>query len=57
MTLEQLRDQIPEYAKDLKLNLSSAMRQTELTESQPWGGGRGLRPRQPQCRTLFGRTP
>lgn len=37
MTLEQLRDQIPEYAKDLKLNLSSALRQTELTEQQLWG--------------------
>lgn len=37
MTLEQLREQIPEYAKDLKLNLSSALRQTELTELQLWG--------------------
>jgi alkyl hydroperoxide reductase subunit D len=37
MTLEQLRKEIPEYAKDLKLNLSSAMRQTELTERQLWG--------------------
>ncbi len=37
MTLDQLRDEIPEYAKDLKLNLSSAMRQTELTERQLWG--------------------
>jgi alkyl hydroperoxide reductase subunit D len=37
MTLEQLREAIPEYAKDLKLNLSSALRQTELTEQQLWG--------------------
>jgi alkyl hydroperoxide reductase subunit D len=37
MTLEQLRDRLPEYAKDLKLNLSSALRQTELTERQLWG--------------------
>lgn len=37
MTLEQLREEIPEYAKDLKLNLSSALRQTELTERQLWG--------------------
>ena len=37
MTLEQLREEIPEYAKDLKLNLSSAFRQTDLTEHQLWG--------------------
>lgn len=37
MTLEQLREEIPDYAKDLKLNLSSALRQTELTERQLWG--------------------
>lgn len=28
---------MPEYAKDLKLNLSSALLQTELTERQLWG--------------------
>jgi alkyl hydroperoxide reductase subunit D len=32
-----LREEIPEYAKDLKLNLSSVMRQIELTERQLWG--------------------
>ena len=37
MTLEQLREEIPEYAKDLRLNLSNAVRQTELTERQLWG--------------------
>ncbi len=37
MTLEQLREEIPEYAKDLKLNLSSALRTTDLTEQQLWG--------------------
>ena len=37
MSLEKLNESIPEYAKDLKLNLSSALRQIELTESQIWG--------------------
>jgi alkyl hydroperoxide reductase subunit D len=37
MTLEQLREEIPDYAKDLRLNLTSALRQTELTERQLWG--------------------
>jgi lipoyl-dependent peroxiredoxin subunit D len=37
MTLEQLSERIPDYAKDLKLNLSSVLRQTELTGQQLWG--------------------
>ena len=37
MTLDELRDRLPEYAKDLKLNLSSALRQPELTARQSWG--------------------
>lgn len=37
MTLEQLSERIPDYAKDLKLNLSSVLRQTELNEQQLWG--------------------
>jgi alkyl hydroperoxide reductase subunit D len=37
MSLEQLREEIPEYAKDLKLNLSSVMRQVDLNEQQLWG--------------------
>ena len=37
MSLEQLREEIPEYAKDLKLNLSSVMRQVELNKQQLWG--------------------
>jgi alkyl hydroperoxide reductase subunit D len=37
MELEQLLDQVPEYAKDLKLNLGSVTRQAELTERQTWG--------------------
>src|SRR3974377_856028 len=37
MTIEQLSEHIPNYAKDLKLNLSSVLHQTELTEQQLWG--------------------
>lgn len=37
MTFDELRETIPDYAKDIKLNLSSVMRQTELTEQQMWG--------------------
>ena len=37
MELEQLLNQVPEYAKDLKLNLGSVTRQPELTEQQTWG--------------------
>ncbi|MGE0406291.1 MAG: carboxymuconolactone decarboxylase family protein [Candidatus Korobacteraceae bacterium] len=37
MNLESLIDTLPAYAKDLKLNLSSLLRQTELTAQQAWG--------------------
>lgn len=38
MTLDQLLEQVPSYAKDLKLNFSSLVRQqTELSPSQVWG--------------------
>ena len=37
MTLEHLRDSLPDYAKDLKLNLSSVLGQTDLNEQQLWG--------------------
>jgi alkyl hydroperoxide reductase subunit D len=37
MTLESLVESTPAYAKDLRLNLSSLLRQTELTEQQIWG--------------------
>ena len=37
MTLEQLLETCPDYAKDLKLNMSSVLRQAELTERQTWG--------------------
>ena len=34
MSLETLLAGIPDYAKDLRLNLTSVLRQTELTEQQ-----------------------
>lgn len=37
MSLDNIKDALPEYAKDLKLNLSSISRTTELTEQQLWG--------------------
>jgi alkyl hydroperoxide reductase subunit D len=37
MTIETLRDQLPEYAKDLRLNLSSLLNDAVLTEQQRWG--------------------
>ena len=41
MTIEDLRERIPDYAKDLKLNLSSVLRTTELNEQQLWGTALG----------------
>ena len=37
MDLEQLLNTVPEYAKDLKLNLGNVTRQPELTPQQAWG--------------------
>jgi alkyl hydroperoxide reductase subunit D len=37
MTFDELRERLPEYAKDLKLNLSSVLRQPDLTPQQSWG--------------------
>jgi alkyl hydroperoxide reductase subunit D len=37
MTYEAFLDSIPDYAKDLKLNLTSLLKQAELTEQQTWG--------------------
>jgi len=36
MTLPQLIDSLPDYARDLKLNLQSVLAQAELTEQQTW---------------------
>ena len=37
MTYDAFLDAIPDYAKDLKLNLTSLLKQAELTEQQTWG--------------------
>jgi len=37
LTLNELLDTVPAYAKDLKLNLSSLLQQQELNEQQIWG--------------------
>ena len=37
MTIDALREQLPAYAKDLSLNLSSLASETILTEQQKWG--------------------
>ncbi len=37
MTLNELLDTVPAYAKDLKLNLSTLLQQQELNEQQIWG--------------------
>ncbi len=37
MSIDNLKSSLPEYAKDLKLNLSSLSRSTELSEQQLWG--------------------
>lgn len=37
MSIDNLKSALPEYAKDLKLNLGSIARSTVLTEQQLWG--------------------
>jgi alkyl hydroperoxide reductase subunit D len=37
MSIESLKAALPEYAKDLKLNLSSVAAEAALTEQQRWG--------------------
>ncbi|MDO4686184.1 MAG: carboxymuconolactone decarboxylase family protein [Corynebacterium sp.] len=37
MSLDNLKSSLPEYAKDLKLNLGTLARSTELNEQQLWG--------------------
>lgn len=37
MSIDSLKGSLPEYAKDLKLNLSSIARSTVLSEQQLWG--------------------
>ena len=44
MTLEELSNQIPDYAKDMRVNLSNVLQQAELNDQQRWGTG-GVRVR------------
>ncbi len=37
MSVERILDIIPDYAKDLRLNLSTLLKQPELTPQQAWG--------------------
>lgn len=37
MSLDALKNELPDYAKDLKLNLSSLGRETELDAQKKWG--------------------
>ncbi len=37
MSVENLAQALPAYAKDIKLNLSGVLRQEELTDVQKWG--------------------
>lgn len=37
MSIDALRDQLPAYAKDLSLNLSSLANETVLNDQQKWG--------------------
>ena len=37
MTLDDLLERIPSYAKDLRLNITAVFRQTELNALQLWG--------------------
>ncbi|RZJ39704.1 MAG: alkyl hydroperoxide reductase, partial [Brevundimonas sp.] len=37
MSLDALRDQLPSYAKDISLNLSSLAGESLLTDQQKWG--------------------
>lgn len=37
MSIDSLRSQIPDYAKDIRLNLGSLASETSLTDQQKWG--------------------
>lgn len=37
MSIDNIKGALPEYAKDLKLNLGSIVKSTELSEQQLWG--------------------
>lgn len=37
MSIESLRDRLPDYAKDIRLNLGTLASETTLSEQQKWG--------------------
>jgi alkyl hydroperoxide reductase subunit D len=37
MTIDNIREALPDYAKDLKLNLSALLNDGTLSEQQRWG--------------------
>ncbi|MEX6633099.1 carboxymuconolactone decarboxylase family protein [Hyphococcus lacteus] len=37
MSIDNLREQIPDYAKDIRLNLGTLASETTLTDQQKWG--------------------
>ncbi|MEO1136532.1 MAG: carboxymuconolactone decarboxylase family protein [Pseudomonadota bacterium] len=37
MSIDSLRDQIPDYAKDIRLNLGTLASETSLNDQQKWG--------------------
>jgi alkyl hydroperoxide reductase subunit D len=37
VSIDRIREALPEFAKDLKLNLSAIIRDSELSEQQLWG--------------------
>ncbi len=37
MSIDELRNKIPDYAKDIRLNLGTLASETTLTEQQKWG--------------------
>ena len=37
MSIDNIKEALPEYAKDLKLNFGSIVKTTELSEEQLWG--------------------
>jgi alkyl hydroperoxide reductase subunit D len=37
VSIDNIKEALPDYAKDLKLNLTSIVRTTELSEQQLWG--------------------
>ena len=56
MSIDALKESLPDYAKDLKLNLSSLTQETALTEQQLWGAllATAIAARNPQVMSAIG---